>query len=343
MTLAIEAEGLQKRFGTTRALRGIDLAAPTGSVLGLLGPNGSGKTTAVRILATLLRPDAGRVLVGGHDVTRRPMAVRALIGVTGQDATVDGLLSGRENLDLFGSVLGLERAERQRRATRLLELVDLVEAADRRVKTYSGGMRRRLDLAVSLIGQPRILFLDEPTTGLDPRSRIGIWDVIRELLAGGTTVLLTTQYLEEADQLADAVVVLDHGRVIARGAPDELKAQAGGQVLEVRPAGRDGLDATARVLAELAGGAPVVDPDNRLVSVPTDDADMLTEVVRRLDHAGVRVADLALRRPSLDDVFLRLTGRRSVADDPDPDPGRETETGTDTDDEHETETEESAA
>ncbi len=325
MTLAIEAEGLAKRFGTTRALRGIDLEAPTGSVLGLLGPNGSGKTTAVRILATLLRPDAGTVRVGGYDVTRRPMAVRALVGVTGQDATVDGLLSGRENLDLFGNLLGLERAERQRRATRLLEQVDLVEAADRRVKTYSGGMRRRLDLAVSLIGQPRILFLDEPTTGLDPRSRIGIWEVVRELVAGGTTVLLTTQYLEEADQLADTVVVLDHGRVIARGAPDELKTQAGGQVLEVRPAGRDGLEATTRVLAELAGGAPVVDTDSRLVSVPTDDPDVLTEVVRRLDHAGVRVADLALRRPSLDDVFLRLTGRRSVTSDDDTDPGNDTE------------------
>jgi oleandomycin transport system ATP-binding protein len=198
MTLAIEAEGLTKRFGATWALRGIDLEAPTGSILGLLGPNGSGKTTAVRILATLLRPDAGKATVGGYDVTRRPMAVRTLVGVTGQDATVDEHLTGWENLDLFGNLLGLRVAERRRRAAGLLERVDLTEAADRRVKTYSGGMRRRLDLAVSLIGYPRILFLDEPTTGLDPRSRTGIWAVIRELVAEGTTVLLTTQYLEEA-------------------------------------------------------------------------------------------------------------------------------------------------
>jgi oleandomycin transport system ATP-binding protein len=317
MTLAIKAEGLVKRFGSTRALRGIDLEAPTGSVLGLLGPNGSGKTTAVRILATLLRPDAGNATVGGYDVTRRPMAVRALVGLTGQDATVDGLLTGRENLDLFGNLLGLERTERRRRAAGLLERVDLTEAADRRVKTYSGGMRRRLDLAVSLIGQPRILFLDEPTTGLDPRSRMGIWQVIRELVAEGTTVLLTTQYLEEADHLADTIVVLDHGRVIARGAPDELKSQAGGQVLEVRPAGPDGLEATARVLAELAGGSPAVDPDTRLASVPVDDPELLAEVVRRLDRAGIRVADLALRRPSLDDVFLRLTGHKTTPEETD--------------------------
>jgi oleandomycin transport system ATP-binding protein len=327
MTLAIEAEGLAKRFGATQALRGVDLEAPTGSVLGLLGPNGSGKTTAVRILATLLRPDAGRATVGGYDVSRRPMAVRALVGLTGQDATVDGLLTGRENLDLFGSLLGLRASARRRRAAALLQRVDLVDAADRRVKTYSGGMRRRLDLAVSLIGQPRILFLDEPTTGLDPRSRTGIWAVIRELVAEGTTVLLTTQYLEEADQLADAIVVLDHGRVIARGTPDQLKTNAGGQVLEVRPAGPDGLEATARVLAELAGGAPVVDPDARLASVPVDEPALLAEVVRRLDRAGVQVADLALRRPTLDDVFLRLTGHKTVtADEPDGEAATEEET-----------------
>ena len=314
MTLAIEAEGLAKCFGATLALRGIDLEASTGSVLGLLGPNGSGKTTAVRILATQLRPDAGRATVGAYDVTRRPMAVRALVGVTGQDATVDGLLTGRENLDLFGNLLGLRVAERRRRAAALLERVDLTEAADRRVKTYSGGMRRRLDLAVSLVGRPRILFLDEPTTGLDPRSRAGIWAVIRELVAEGTTVLLTTQYLEEADQLADTIVVLDHGRVIACGTPDELKTDAGGQVLEVRPAGPAGLEATVRVLAELAGGTPMVDLDTRLASVPMDDPGLLAEVVRRLDHAGVRVADLALRRPTLDDVFLRLTGHLTTTE-----------------------------
>ncbi len=315
MTLAIEAEGLAKRFGATRALRGIDLEAPTGSVLGLLGPNGSGKTTTVRILATLLRPDAGRATVGGYDVTRRPMAVRALVGVTGQSATVDEQLTGRENLDLFGNLLGLARAERRRRAVGLLERVDLTEAADRRVKTYSGGMRRRLDLAACLIGHPRVLFLDEPTTGLDPRSRMGIWAVIRELVAEGTTVLLTTQYLEEADHLADTIVVLDHGRVIARGTADELKTHAGGQVLEVRPAGPDGLETTARVLAELAGGTSEVDPDTRFASVHMDDPGLLAEVVRRLDRAGVRIADLALRRPSLDDVFLRLTGHRTLTEE----------------------------
>jgi oleandomycin transport system ATP-binding protein len=311
MTLAIEAEELVKHFGTTVALDGVDLAAPAGTVLGLLGPNGSGKTTTVRILATLLRLDKGRAAVGGYDVTTRPMAVRSLIGLTGQFATVDDQLSGRENLELFGNLAGLGSAERRTRAGELLERVDLSEAADRRAKTYSGGMRRRLDLAVSLVGRPRLLFLDEPTSGLDPRSRLGMWAVIRELVAEGTTVLLTTQYLEEADSLADEIVVLDRGRVIARGTSDELKARAGGQVLEVRPAGPDGLEKTARVLAELAGGSPAVDGDSRLASVPVDDPGLLAETVRRLDAAGVAIADLALRRPSLDDVFLRLTGRRT--------------------------------
>jgi oleandomycin transport system ATP-binding protein len=315
MTLAIEAEGLVKRFGGTVALDGVDLATPAGTVLGLLGPNGSGKTTSVRILATLLRPDAGRALVGGHDVTSRPMAVRALIGLTGQDVTVDQLLSGRENLELFGGLRGLGRAERRERAAELLKRVDLGEAADRRAKAYSGGMRRRLDLALSLIGRPRLLFLDEPTTGLDPRSRLGIWALIRQLVAEGTTVLLTTQYLEEADHLADDIVVLDRGRVIARGTPDELKARTGGQVLEVRPAGPDGLEKTARVLAEIAGGSPAVDADNRLASVPVEDPALLAETVRRLDAAGVAIADLALRRPSLDDVFLRLTGHRTETEE----------------------------
>ena len=311
MTLAIEAEGLVKRFGPTVALAGVDLAAPQGRVLGLLGPNGSGKTTTVRILATLLRPDAGRALVGGYDVTRRPMAVRSLLGLTGQYATVDEQLTGRENLELIGALLGLGAAERRRRGGELLERVDLAGDADRRVKTYSGGMRRRLDLAVSLVGRPRVLFLDEPTTGLDPRSRLGLWTIIRELVADGTTVLLTTQYLEEADHLAHDIVVLDSGRVIAHDTPDGLKAGAGGQVLEVRPAGPDGLEATARLLAQLAGGSPVVDADTRLVSVPVDDPGLLAEAVRRLDTAGIGIADLALRRPSLDDVFLRLTGHRT--------------------------------
>jgi oleandomycin transport system ATP-binding protein len=314
MTTAIQAEGLVKRFGDTQALDGVDLTARAGTVLGLLGPNGSGKTTTVRILATLLAPDAGRARVAGYDLARQPMAVRALIGLTGQYAAVDENLTGRENLELIGNLLELPRPMRRGRAVALLERVELTGTADRIVKTYSGGMRRRLDLAASLVGDPRVLFLDEPTTGLDPSSRRSLWTTIRELVAEGTTVLLTTQYLEEADQLADQIVVLDHGRVLAEGTSDQLKARAGGQVLEVRPA--DGnLSRVAAVLAGVAGGSPAVDADTGLVTVPAADPVVLAEVVRRLDAAGVAVADLALRRPSLDDVFLRLTGRTSAARD----------------------------
>jgi oleandomycin transport system ATP-binding protein len=314
MTTAIQAHGLVKRFGDTHALDGVDLSAPAATVLGLLGPNGSGKTTTVRILATLLAPDAGRASVAGYDLARQPMAVRAAIGLTGQYAAVDENLTGRENLELIGNLLELPRPMRRGRAAALLNRVGLADAADRVVKTYSGGMRRRLDLAASLVGDPRVLFLDEPTTGLDPSSRRSLWTMIRELVAEGTTVLLTTQYLEEADQLADQIVVLDHGRVIAEGTSDQLKARAGGQVLEVRPA--DGnLDRVAAALAGVAGGSPAVDADTRLVTVPAADPGMLAEVVRRLDAAEVAVADLALRRPSLDDVFLRLTGHTTDAGD----------------------------
>ncbi|HZD00695.1 MAG TPA: ATP-binding cassette domain-containing protein [Actinomycetes bacterium] len=312
MTTAIWAQGLAKRFGDTHALDGVDLTVPAGTVLGLLGPNGSGKTTTVRILATLLAPDAGRASVAGYDPARQPMAVRAAIGLAGQDAAVDPSLTGRENLELIGSLLELPRQVRRARATALLERVELAEAADRLVRTYSGGMHRRLDLAASLVGQPRVLFLDEPTTGLDPAGRLGLWAMIRALVAEGTTVLLTTQYLEEADQLADRIVVLDHGRVLAEGSSDELKHRAGCQVIQVRPAGGD-LDATAHVLAGLAGVAPLVDTDARLVTVPAADPTALAEVVRRLDAAGIAVAGLALRRPSLDDVFLRLVGHPTGA------------------------------
>jgi oleandomycin transport system ATP-binding protein len=309
-TIAIQAEGLAKRFGATRALDGVDLTVPAGTVLGLLGPNGSGKTTVVRILATLLAPDAGHASVAGFDLATRPMAVRAAIGLTGQDAAVDQHLTGRENLELIGGLLELPRPAQRARAAALLERMGLAGAADRPVRTWSGGMRRRLDLAASLVGRPRVLFLDEPTTGLDPASRHDLWAMVRALVAEGTTVLLTTQYLEEADQLADTIVVLDRGRVIAAGTSDQLKARTGGQVLQVRPAGAD-LDATARVLAGLAG-APQVDAEARLVTLPAADAAALTEAVRRLDAAGVAVADLTLRRPSLDDVFLRLVGHTTT-------------------------------
>jgi oleandomycin transport system ATP-binding protein len=314
MTTAIQAEGLVKRFGDTQALEGVDLTAPAGTVLGLLGPNGSGKTTTVRILTTLLTPDAGRARVAGYDLARQPMAVRAAIGLTGQYAAVDENLTGRENLELIGNLLELPRPMRRGRAVALLDRVELADAADRVVKTYSGGMRRRLDLAASLVGDPRVLFLDEPTTGLDPSSRRSLWTTIRELVAEGATVLLTTQYLEEADQLADQIVVLDHGRVLADGTSDQLKARAGGQVLEVRPTDGD-LDRVAAVLAGVAGGSPAVDAEVRLVTVPAADPGLLAEVVCRLDAAGVAVADLALRRPSLDDVFLRLTGHTTDAGD----------------------------
>jgi oleandomycin transport system ATP-binding protein len=314
MTTAIQAEGLVKRFGDTKALDGVDLTAPAGTVLGLLGPNGSGKTTTVRILTTLLAPDAGRARVAGYDLARQPMAVRAAIGLTGQYAAVDENLTGRENLELIGNLLELPRPMRRGRAVALLDRMGLADAADRVVKTYSGGMRRRLDLAASLVGDPRVLFLDEPTTGLDPSSRRSLWTTIRELVAEGATVLLTTQYLEEADQLADQIVVLDHGRVLAEGTSDQLKARAGGQVLEVRPANGD-LNRVAAVLAGVAGGSPAVDADTRLVTVPAADPGLLAEVVRRLDAAGVAVADLALRRPSLDDVFLCLTGHTTDARD----------------------------
>jgi ABC-2 type transport system ATP-binding protein len=324
---AIEAEGLVKTYssrggGTVRALDGVDLAVREGTVLGLLGPNGAGKTTAVRILATLLRPDAGRAVIGGIDVLRDPQAVRRTIGLSGQYAAVDENLTGRENLWMFGRLYGLPTDEARARADELLERFDLEDAAGRVAKTYSGGMRRRLDLASALIGRPRVLFLDEPTTGLDPRSRLGMWDVIRGQVREGTTLLLTTQYLEEADELADDIAVVDHGRIIARGTADELKAQVGGERIEVVVAARDDLDRTVALLA--ADGSGTIDEHTRKITIAADrGADQLVEVVGLLGAAGVGVADVALRRPTLDDVFLAITGH--VAEEPvTDDDGRET-------------------
>ncbi|MGH8880801.1 MAG: ATP-binding cassette domain-containing protein, partial [Stackebrandtia sp.] len=256
MTYAVQADGLVKSFGQTRALSGVDLEVPAGTVLGVLGPNGAGKTTAVRILTTLLRPDAGRALVGGHDVTAEPQKVRRLIGLTGQYAAVDEMLTGTENIMLIARLLGFSRRQARERARSLLDRFGLTEAASRAAKTYSGGMRRRLDLAASLVGSPRILFLDEPTTGLDPRSRNQLWDIVRGLVAEGVTVLLTTQYLDEADQLADAVAVIDSGKVVANGTPEQLKATVGGQVLYVQPEHPADLDAVSAQLSRLTGREP---------------------------------------------------------------------------------------
>jgi oleandomycin transport system ATP-binding protein len=310
MTYAIQAEGLVKSFKETRALAGVDLAVEAGTVLGVLGPNGAGKTTVVRILATLLRPDAGRALVGGLDVVRQAAAVRARIGLTGQYAAVDEMLTGTENLLMIGRLLGLSRPDARARAAELLRDFDLSEAGGRAAATYSGGMRRRLDLAASLVGRPQVMFLDEPTTGLDPHSRNGLWDVVRRLVAEGVTVLLTTQYLEEADQLADDIVVVDHGRVIAEGTPEALKAQVGGQVLEVRPVRPAELDAVYRLVAEIAGPSTELTA-NGLVSTPARDVALMPAVVRRLEEAGLAVSELSLRGSSLDEVFLTLTGHRA--------------------------------
>ncbi|GAA1905270.1 daunorubicin resistance protein DrrA family ABC transporter ATP-binding protein [Streptomyces sodiiphilus] len=307
MDNAIWAEGLVKRFGETTALAGVDLAVPPGTVLGMLGPNGAGKTTAVRVLATLLEPDEGRATVKGHDVCRDAHRVRQLIGLTGQYASVDPQLTGLENLLLIGRLLGFPRAEAKQRARELLDRFELAEAASRAVQTYSGGMHRRLDLAASLVGRPPVLFLDEPTTGLDPRARADLWELIRGLVTEGTTVLLTTQYLDEADHLADSIVVIDRGMVIADGTPEDLKARAGAQTLTVRPADGDGTETVRAVVAELTGATVLVKGDR--VSTRVSDPALLPAVVRRLDDAGVVVTELELRGSSLNEVFLHLTGR----------------------------------
>lgn len=307
MNNIVVAEGLHKTYGTTHALRGLDLRIRAGSVCGLLGPNGAGKTTAVRVLTTLAQPSAGRATVAGFDVERQADEVRSRIGLAGQHAAVDEKLTGRDNLRLFGRLYHLSGKESRRRADELLERFDLVEAADRLVSTYSGGMRRRLDLITSLIIAPSVLFLDEPTTGLDPRSRGEIWASVRELVKDGTTVLLTTQYLEEADQLADDIVVIDHGQAVASGTPDELKASIGDR-LDVELADAGQLELATGVLATLTATLPATTPEGR-ISLPVASGSItLAEVVRRLDQAGAVAADVSLRRPTLDEVFLQITG-----------------------------------
>jgi ABC-2 type transport system ATP-binding protein len=310
---AILAEGVQKSYGKTKALTGLDLITEAGSVLGVLGPNGAGKTTAVRILTTLLKPDRGRVEVAGLDVAKQAAAVRAHIGLAGQYAAVDELLTGYENLTMFGQLYHLSGAVAKRRARDLLERFDLVEAANRLVKTYSGGMRRRLDLAASLITAPPMLFLDEPTTGLDPRGRLTMWALIQELARGGTTIFLTTQYLEEADHLAQQIAVIDQGRVIAQGTADELKAQIGGERLELTLAPGSDPTVALEALRPYRSGEVHVDSAERHLAVPVKEgAEHLPAIVRDLDAAHIALTDLALRRPTLDDVFLTLTGHAAT-------------------------------
>jgi oleandomycin transport system ATP-binding protein len=312
-TNIVEAEGLTKRFGTTQALDGVDLAAREGTVLGVLGPNGAGKTTAVRILATLLQADAGRATIDGYDVVSDAGKVRRTIGLTGQYASVDEDLTGIQNLVLIGNLLNLSGRDAKARGLELLEWFGLADAAQRRAKTYSGGMRRRLDLAASLVGRPRVIFLDEPTTGLDPAKRQDMWDVLRQLVTDGSTVLLTTQYLEEADALADEISVIDHGKVIAHDTPDGLKRKIGGQRIRVRPADRGRLADVHRILAEIGGNEPQASGRDEL-TVAVNGEDALAATVARLAADGIAVTELSLHLPSLDEVFMTLTGERVGTD-----------------------------
>jgi ABC-2 type transport system ATP-binding protein len=314
---AILVEGLVKSFGEVRALRGIDLSVPRGTVLGVLGPNGAGKTTAVRILTTLLLPDSGRALVEGRDVVREAAAVRRSIGLAGQSAAIQEELTGRENLEIIGRLYHLSWPQARARAIELLDQFGLTDAADRAAKNFSGGMQRRLDLAASLVGRPKVLFLDEPTTGLDPRSRLAMWDTIRSLVASGTTLLLTTQYLDEADELADEIVVIDHGQVIAAGTAEELKGRVGGDVIEFTVPDRSRVEDAVTAITKVGDGEPHMDAETGVVSIGVGGrgSDALIEAVRGLDAAGVVTRGLSMRRPSLDDVFLALTGHAAEEED----------------------------
>jgi ABC-2 type transport system ATP-binding protein len=317
MTVIIEAQGLTKRFGDVTALNELDLVAESGQVTALLGPNGAGKTTFVGAVATLVRADSGELRVAGIDVRSNPGKVRRVIGLAGQAASVEPAMTGRENLEFVARLFGLDRKKARLAATAVLEQLDLADARDRLVRTYSGGMRRRLDLGASLVGSPKLLLLDEPTTGLDPRSRGELWSAIRRLVADGTDVLLTTQYLEEADQLARQIVIIDHGRVIAAGAPNELKSRVGRDVLEVRPRGAGSLPAVEEALRSTTTDTPRVDLDTTTVAVTADrGADQLTDAIRLLAERRIPIDDIALRRPSLDEVFLALTGRAADAPAP---------------------------
>jgi len=319
LTPIIEAHGLMKRFGDVRALDGLELVAESGQVTALLGPNGAGKTTFVSAVATLLRPDAGEIRVAGIDACSQPKRVREVIGLAGQYASVEPAMTGTENLRMVARLFGLRRRDAVAAAATVLERLDLAEAGDRLVRTYSGGMRRRLDLGASLVGRPQLLLLDEPTTGLDPRGRMELWSAIQNLVAEGTDVLLTTQYLEEADRLARQIVIVDHGRVITAGTPDELKDRAGANVIEVRPRSAGDLPAVEVTLARIGCDTPQTDIDSQRVSARVDGSgDQLRDVVRLLDERGIEVDDVGLRRPSLDEVFLAVTGTRLAPTDTDP-------------------------
>jgi ABC-2 type transport system ATP-binding protein len=323
VTVAIEVERLVKLYNNVHALDGLDLEVPEGTVLGLLGPNGAGKTTCVRILATLLKPDSGRAAIRGVDVARHPQQVRRMIGLSGQYAAVDEYLTGFENLEMIGRLYHLGRKESRVRAAELLERFELTDAANRPTKTYSGGMRRRLDLAGALVARPPVIFLDEPTTGLDPHSRLELWDTIGERVRQGVTLLLTTQYMEEADQLADDIVVLDRGVAIARGTPDDLKRRIGGERLEVAVVKRADLSTVASILKGVGTGEPSVDQHTHQVAVPVAErVTALTEAVRQLDAADIELADIEVRRPTLDDVFLQLTGHTATDENSDREGGR---------------------